>query len=54
MFDAVAVEAARRARELKPQELANIVWAFATVERAAPALFREVALQVCRRPHHQK
>jgi len=49
LFNAIAAEAARRARDFSPQGLANTAWAFATAGHAAPALFNAIAAEVARR-----
>eukprot|EP00964_Phaeocystis_antarctica_P005113 scaffold2790_cov56-Phaeocystis_antarctica.AAC.4 len=60
LLEAIATQAARRASEFEPRELANLAWAFATVElrgsiktplveRVAPALLDAVAAEAARR-----
>ncbi|KAJ1459184.1 hypothetical protein M885DRAFT_595957, partial [Pelagophyceae sp. CCMP2097] len=45
MFEAVAAEAPKKIETFNPQELANTVWAYATVRVKAPALFEAVAAE---------
>lgn len=44
LFAAVARTTEWRMGELKPQELANMVWAFATVGEPAPALLNPISV----------
>lgn len=43
LLDILALAAATRLYELKPQEISNIVWAYATANHPAPRLFDAVA-----------
>ncbi|KAJ1459195.1 hypothetical protein M885DRAFT_560952, partial [Pelagophyceae sp. CCMP2097] len=45
LFEAVAAEASKKIATFDPQNLANIVWAYATVGVKAPALFEAVATE---------
>ena len=50
LLDAIAEEAVQRAlRDFKPQNLANMVWAYATAGHAAPALLDAIAKDAARR-----
>ena len=52
LLDAIAEEAARRGLcDFKPQNLANMVWAYATAGHAAPALLDAVAKEAVNRLH---
>ena len=43
MFAAVASAAPARVGEFKPQDFANLAWAFATLDARAPAFFEALA-----------
>jgi hypothetical protein len=43
LFQAVAEKVEMRSEDVKPQGLANVVWAFAIVDQRAPQLFEAVA-----------
>ncbi|KAJ1455610.1 hypothetical protein M885DRAFT_440841, partial [Pelagophyceae sp. CCMP2097] len=45
LFDAVAAEAPKKIATFNPQELTNILWAYATAGVEAPALFEAVAAE---------
>ena len=49
LLDAIALEAAPRLHAFKPQELANLAWAFAALGHAAPALLDAIALEAAPR-----
>ena len=49
LLDVLAVSAESRIRELKPQELSNSAWAYATAGHAAPELFDALASVAVRR-----
>ena len=52
LLDAIAEEALQRGlRDFKPQNLANMVWAYATAGHAAPALLVAVATEAVNRLH---
>ncbi len=51
LFDHIAIHANGRTKEFNPQEVSNMVWAFATVKKRHDALFKAIGDEVVAHDH---